>query len=60
VGDVFFYLDESGQKQDASLHEEILSAGGKRFKSSQAYQDTIRYAVENLGLTEKEAKELFG
>jgi hypothetical protein len=60
VGDVFFYLDESGQKQDASLHEEILSAGDKRFKSSQAYQDTIRYAVENLGLTEKEAKELFG
>lgn len=60
MGDVFFYLDESGQKQDASLHEEILSAGDKRFKSSQAYQDTIRYAVENLGLTEKEAKELFG
>jgi hypothetical protein len=60
VGDVFFYLDESGQKQDASLHEGILSAGDKRFKSSQAYQDTIRYAVENLGLTEQEAKELFG
>lgn len=60
MGDVFFYVDESGNKQDASLHDEILSAGDKRFKSSKAYQDTIRYAVENLGLTEEQAKELFG
>jgi len=60
MGNVFFYEDEAGEKQDAALHEEILSAGDKRFKSSQAYQDTIKYAVETLGLTEEEARKIFG
>jgi len=56
----FFFVDSTGERQDAGLHEKILSAGDRKFKRSEAYQDTIRYAVEKLGLSEEEAKEVFG
>jgi hypothetical protein len=53
-GRELYYLDKDGKKQDASLHEEILTGGtGKAEEIGKA-------VAKRIGLTDKQIKVLYG
>ncbi|NOQ30234.1 MAG: hypothetical protein GQ570_03830 [Helicobacteraceae bacterium] len=56
-GNELFYIDEDGDKQDESLHEDILND-----LSDSAAQEIQVLAVKrgmSLGMTEQQARELY-
>jgi hypothetical protein len=50
-----FYLDDDGNKQDADIHEDILSVG-----DSSAYKAASRKVGQNIGISEDILDQIYG
>lgn len=57
---MIFYKDESGEKKDAELHEEMLKHLESNWSGSPAQQRAIHFAMTRLGLSLEEARRVYG
>jgi hypothetical protein len=54
-GDEAFYMDDDGNKQDANIHEDILSVG-----DSPAYKAASRQVGRDIGISEDILDQIYG
>lgn len=55
----FFYIDSDGQRQDLLLHEAMLLELEERWSGSARQAAAIKNAVERLGLSVKDAEQVY-
>ena len=48
-----YYNDSSGKPKDYGVHEDLLAQGQKRWQSSEAKEEMMVFAKEELGLSEE-------
>lgn len=59
MSESIFYIDESGEKKDAELHQKLLKSQELNWSGSSAQVRAIDYAVKKLGKTLEEAKRAY-